>query len=67
MRGRPEPQFSLTVGLQLVGELEEEVLIVDDLELAHVGLGLQVMWGGLHIKAKGPAPVFADCPHFFGH
>lgn len=53
VRGRPEPQFSLTVGLQLVGELEEEVLIVDDLELAHVGLGLQVMWGGLHIKAWG--------------
>lgn len=35
--------FSLTVSLQLVGELKEEVLVVYDLELAHIGLGLQVM------------------------
>lgn len=65
--GRPEPLFSLTISLQLVGELEEEVLVVDDLELAHVGLGLQVMGRCLHIQAKGPAPVSADCPHFFSH
>lgn len=38
--GRLKPVFSLTIRLQLVGKLEEEVLVVDDLELAHVGLGL---------------------------
>ena len=51
--GRLKPLFSLTIGLQLVGKLEEEVLVVDDLELAHVGLGLQVMGGRLHIQAWG--------------
>lgn len=50
---RPEPLFSLTISLQLVGELKEEVLVVDDLELAHVGLGLQVMGGCLHVQAWG--------------
>lgn len=53
MGRRPEPLFSLTISLQLVGELEEKVLVVDDLELAHVGLGLQVMGGRLHIQAWG--------------
>lgn len=53
VKGQPEAPFSLTIGLQLVGELEKEVLVVDDLELAHIGLGLQVMRGGLHIKAWG--------------
>lgn len=67
VRARPEPLFSLTVGLQLVGKLEEEVLVVDDLELAHIRLGLQVMRGGFHIEAQGPAAVFADCPHLFSH
>lgn len=38
--GRLKPLFSLTISLQLVGKLKEEVLVVDDLELAHVGLGL---------------------------
>lgn len=45
--------FSLTISLQLVGKLEEEVLVIDDLELAHVGLSLQVMGGCLHIQAWG--------------
>lgn len=67
VRRQPEPLFLLTISLQLVGELKEEVLVVDDLELAHIGLGLQVMGGRLHIQAKGPTPVFADCPHFFSH
>ena len=53
VKGQPEPLFSLTIGLQLVGELEKEVLVVNDLELAHIGLGLQVMRRGLHIKAWG--------------
>lgn len=43
------PLLSLTICLQLVGELKEVVLVVDDLELAHIGLGLQVMRGGLHV------------------
>lgn len=51
MRRQPEPLFLLTISLQLVGELKEEVLVVDDLELAHIGLGLQVMGGRLHIQA----------------
>lgn len=38
--GQLKPVFSLTIRLQLVGKLEEEVLVVNDLELAHVGLGL---------------------------
>lgn len=38
--GRLQPLFSLTIRLQLVGKLEEEVLVVNDLELAYVGLGL---------------------------
>lgn len=45
--------LSLTISLQLVGELKEVVLVVDDLELAHVRLGLQVMWGCLHVQAWG--------------
>lgn len=52
-RGAAGPPLSLAISLQLVGELEEEVLVVDDLELAHVGLGLQVMRGGLHVQAWG--------------
>lgn len=51
--GRRGPPLSLTIGLQLVGELEEEILVVDDLKLAHVGLRLQVMRGGLHVQAWG--------------
>lgn len=49
--GAAGPPLSLAISLQLVGELEEEVLVVDDLELAHVGLGLQMMRGGLHVQA----------------
>lgn len=53
MGRQPAPLFSLTISLQLVGELEEEVLVVDDLELAYIGLGLQVMGGSLRIQAWG--------------
>lgn len=49
--GSRTPSLSLAISLQLVGELKEVVLVVDDLELAHVGLGLQVVWGGLHVQA----------------
>lgn len=48
---RLKPLFSLTIRLQLVGKLKEEVLVVNDLELAYVSLGLQVMGGCLHIQA----------------
>lgn len=47
--GSQAPSLSLTIGLQLVGELKEVVLVVDDLELAHICLGLEVMRGGLHV------------------
>lgn len=51
MWGHWTPSLSLTISLQFVGELEEEILVVNDLELTHIGLGLQVMWGGLHVQA----------------
>lgn len=37
-------------GLQLAGHLKQQVLIVNNLKLAHVGLGLEVRggWLGLH-------------------
>lgn len=47
--GAAGPLHSLTISLQLIGELKEVVLVVDDLELAHIRLGLQVMRGGLHV------------------
>lgn len=42
---------SLAAGLQLVGELEEQVLVVDDAQLPHVGLGLQLGRGRLQLQA----------------
>lgn len=51
--GPSRSPFSLTIRLQLVGELKEEILVVNDLELAHVGLGLQMMRRSIHLQAWG--------------
>lgn len=38
-------------GLQLAGHLKQQVLIVNDLKLAHVGLGLEVRGGWFSLQS----------------